>query len=213
MKNILCLLVLVGFVCITQAQEEKNTYKDQIKIEKNENPVYELGYIELRAISPFVLGNHFLNEAYSQDVAGFEMYVNIYKIHDFRIGFGLTRFGSSLTDASLAGNFKRANYRSYYAQIGYVAYQNKVFEAGFSLGYGYNFFRQQTRGERRGSYNTGELRAGVFSRHQFGRNFGLSFGANYLTSNKDVKNSGLNSELYDRIHVINVFLGFYINFE
>ena len=212
MKNILCLLVFVGFSYYASAQES-NSYKEQIKIEKNENPVYELGYIELRTIFPFVLGNHFLNEAYSQDVAGFDMYVNIYKIHDFRIGFGLTRFGSSLTDASLAGNFKRANYRSYYAQVGYVVYQNKVFETGFTAGYGYNYFRQITRGERIGSYNTGELRAGVFSRYQFGRNFGLSFGVNYLTSNKDIKNAGLNSGLFDRIHVLNAFIGFYINFE
>ncbi|GGE24596.1 hypothetical protein GCM10010832_01640 [Psychroflexus planctonicus] len=195
------------------AQEKNSINQNEISIQKTDNDIFEMGYIDFRIISPTALGNHFLNEGYNQDVAGFELYMNIYKVYNFRIGFGHSRFGSSLTDASLAGNFKRANYRSYYVQVSYAIYRTNLLETGLNLGYGINYFRQITRGDRRGSYNTGELRAGIYGRYQFAENFGLSFGANYLTTNKDIKSSNVGKDLFGSTHIIYPYIGLYINFE
>lgn len=207
----LVVLLTIGFFEFSYAQTQTEDKKEEISIQKTENPVFELGYIEFRLISPYALGSHFLNEAYQQDAAGFEMYLNIYKIYNFRIGIGLSRFGSSLTDASLAGNFERAAYRSYYVQASYAVYQSQVFESGVSLGYGVNYFRQRTRGVRRGSYTTGEIRAGIYSRYQLAENFGVSFGANYLTTNKNIENASLSDDLFGSTHVVYMYLGFYFN--
>ena len=208
------IMILISFWAdYTFAQHKTDFNRDEVTIRKNDNDVFELGYLDFRIISPTALGNHFLSEAYEQDAAGFELYMNIYKIYNFRIGFGLSRFGSSLTDASLAGNFEKVNYRSYYVQVSYVVYQTNLFETGLNLGYGVNYFRQRTRDTRRGSYNTGELRAGIYGRYQFAKNFGLSFGANYLTTNKDIKSSNVGKDLFGSTHIIYPYIGLYINFE
>lgn len=213
MKNLKLVIILlfcwVFQLSLAQEQPIENT---SLPIKKTENDIFELGYLELRILSPHALGNHFLNEAYQQDNAGFELYLNIYKIYNFRIGLGHSRFGSSLTDASLAGNFNRVNYRSYYAQVSYVVYQSYSFEAGANLGYGINFFRQRTQNERRGSYTTGELRLGLYSRYQFTKNTGVSFGGQYLTTNPDIKSAAQSEDLFGRTAIVYLYLGVYFNF-
>ena len=209
---LLAMLFLLGNSFLW-AQEKKDSKDKEISIQKTDNAIFELGFLEMRMISPHAFGEHFLNEGYKQDIAGVDLYMNIYKIHNFRLGFGLTRFGSKLTNAAVAGNFERANYRSYYVQVAYKVYQSQVFEAGVSLGYGANYFRQRTSGVRRGSYTTGELRTGIYSRYQFAENIGLSFGANYLTTNPGVRSASQSGDLFGRTHVFYVYLGVYFNFK
>ena len=209
---LLAMLFLFGNYVIW-AQGKTDSKDKEISIQKTDNAIFELGFLELRMISPHAFGEHFLNQSYQQDIAGVDVYMNVYKIHNFRLGFGLTRFGSKLTDATLAGNFERANYRSYYVQVAYNVYQSQVFETGISLGYGANYFRQRTQGVRRGSYTTGELRGGIYSRYQFAENIGLSFGANYLTTNPSVRGARQSEDLFGRTHVFYVYLGIYLNFN
>lgn len=215
MKAIIFSIFLLLWVFSWQgnAQDTKVDEDTTPTILKTDNDVFEMGFLEVRIISPQTFGSHFLNQAYEADVAGFDMYLNIYKVYDFRFGLGLSRFGSSLTDASLAGNFNRVAYRSYYFQVAYAVYQSTSFEAGVAAGYGFNYFRQRTRNVRRGDYTAGEVRASVYGRYQFGENFGVSFGASYLTTNQDVNTASQAADLFGRTHVIYPYFGVYVNFQ
>lgn len=213
MKNLKpgIVLLLCWAFQLSLAQEQTTENSTSYPVLKTENDVFEMGFLELRLLSPHAIGNHFLSQAYQQDNAGFELYFNIYKIYNFRVGLGHSRFGSSLTDASLAGNFSRLNYRSYFAQVSYAVFQSYSFEAGANLGYGVNFFRQRTRNKRRGSYTTGELRLGLYSRYQFTKNTGISFGGQFLTTQPNTKSAPQSEDLFGRTAVLYVYLGVYFN--
>ena len=205
-------MVYLCFISLNYAQEntektdENKSFPDLFFDAIDAYPI-----VELRLISPYAFWDHFLSQAYKQDVAGLELFVNAYAIQNFRIGLGHSRFGSSLTDAALAGNFKSASYRSYYLQIDYVFFNRDEIEVGASLGYGINYFRQYSSGVRRGNLNTAEFRSGIFSRYQFAHNFGISLGVNYLTTNPRINSAFQSGSLFGRTHVIYPFFGIYTN--
>lgn len=200
------------FISFNHAQEHpENPDEDKSFPELFFDAIDAYPIIDVRLISPYAFGDHFLSQAYKQDVAGLDLFINAYAIQNFRIGLGHTRFGSSLTNAALAGNFESTSYRSYYLQIDYAFLQYEEIEVGVSLGYGINYFKQYTSGVRRGNYDTGELRSGIYSRYQFATNFGISLGVNYLTTNPSVNSASQSGKLFGRTHVLSPFFGIYFN--
>lgn len=186
-------------------QSEKNDQKQNEEIESN-------FYIELQILNPSIFGRHFLNQAYDQNNLGFGFYLNFMSFKNFNLGGGYSGFGSRLSDASLAGNFKRATYRTYYFQLSYELLKINNFNANASMGYGLNTLKQRTNNDRRGKYSTGELRTGLFLIYKFSKTTNFSLGANYLTTNKNVISSDIASDLFGRTHVLYTYLGIIFKF-
>lgn len=207
MKHSIFILFL-GLSCFISTS---NAQKESDSSTTRNNKIISDEMIEVRFISPHAIGSHFLSKAYNQNQAGVDIYANLYSMQNFKFGMGHTRFGSELTNASLAGNFKRVSYRSYYLQLAYMVFQSKDFETGVAVGYGANFFRQRTSNTRRGSYTAGEIRTGLYANYQFLENLGVSFGINYLTTLPNIKSAEQGGNLFGRTHVIYPFFGFYFN--
>ena len=208
-KTLFLISVFFAFGC-TYAQ---NLTEDEAEKYSSQKSVVEFKfYGEIQLFNPTFFGEHFLNQAYEQSALGFGLYMNLLNYRKFNLGIGYSSFRSSLTDASLAGNFERSTYRTYFAQLNYEILKTNNFNAGISLGYGANYVRQFTRSARRGRYSTDEWRTGAYLIYEFTKTFNLSFRANYLTTNANIERPSQADDLFGRTHLMNLSLGFIFKF-
>ncbi|TDP03428.1 hypothetical protein [Flavobacterium sp. 245] len=177
---------------------------------ENKKPVKFNHDIRINAIIPSNFGDNFLAKANNAKL-GVGTNFSFLRIYDFKLGAGYDFIPYSTTDITFAGNIKRSEFHTVYADIAYEIKITEKLNIEPYIGFGGAKLKFESDGRSFGNQKGNNFRIGFNTDYKLAKRLSAFVAICYLESKLDINTSPEFVSFYDNAKMFQFIIGLKIH--